>query len=358
MKCGRCEILPNDYIVNGTLYLVPPIEAVAKGLTAYLSDIEANFSEPYPGVYAIDLKDDLLIRLCGEYLYLLGSPEQRDTKSLIIPPGLTPSIQELVQMQPLSTLLARIQGQWLIEMLREDRITSYFQPIVSCNPGNDIYGYECLLRGFGSDGQAVSPGLMFEVARKGDLLFYLDRAARLSAIASAKKNGMTGKLFINFNPTSIYTPEYCLQTTLQAIQEAGIDHDEVVFEVVESDEVKDIAHLIKVVDFYRNKGFRIALDDLGAGYSSLNLLHRLRPDYIKIDMEIVRNVHNDSYKAKIASNILGLADDLGMITIAEGVENQREYEWFIQHGAKLAQGFLFGRPAPHAILAPTPPAGD
>ncbi|WP_173087018.1 EAL domain-containing protein [Fundidesulfovibrio magnetotacticus] len=328
---------------------MPPIDPVARGLRQFLESTGARFSEPYPGIYAIVLEDGALAALCGGFLCGLGEAEQRDTRSLIVEPGATPSIQELVQMQSLAALLARFQGQWLVEVLKAGRITSHFQPIVSCEDPGEVHGHECLLRGFEADGTLVAPGRMFDVARRGDLLFYLDRAARISAIESASRAGLEGKLFINFNPTSIYTPEYCLQTTLQAISAAGISHESIVFEVVESDEVKDTGHLVKVVEFYRAKGFRVALDDLGAGYSSLSLLHRLRPDYIKIDMEIARGVHEDPYKARVASTILDMARDLGMLTIAEGVETEGEHQWFRRNGADLAQGYLFGKPSPGGI---------
>ena len=343
-KCCRCEALPENYPVEGTLFIAPPIAPLAASLKRYLQGLGAVWSEPYPDIFAVELVPGMLLGMCRDFFCTLGKAELADCKSLILSGGRTPSVQELVQMQPLSMLMARIQGEWLVELLREERITSYFQPIVACDSGCGVFGYECLLRGRDPQGGMVPPGLMFEVARDADLLFHLDRAARLKAIGQAQAHGVSGKIFINFNPTSIYNPSYCLQTTLAAIRDSHYPPADIVFEVVESDTVSDLKHLVDVMDFYRAEGFKVALDDLGAGYGSLNLLHHLRPDYLKLDMELVRDVDKNPYKARIAANLLELAGALGVVSIAEGIETVEEFNWCKRNGATLAQGYLFGKP--------------
>lgn len=103
------------------------------------------------------------------------------------------------------------------------------------------------------------------------------------------------------------------------------------------------------------------MDDLGSGYSSLNLLHRLRPDFVKLDMQLIRGVHADPYKATMASRLLGLARDLGVLSVAECVETPEELEWVREHGADYVQGYLVARPGnpPRlgAALTTTPGAG-
>src|SRR5262249_43989437 len=108
-------------------------------------------------------------------------------------------------------------------------------------------------------------------------------------------------------------------------------------------------------------GFLVALDDLGAGYSSLTLLTRLRPDFVKLDVELVREVDIDAYKANIAAKLLELAHSIGIQTIAEGVETLGEWQWLREHECDYVQGFFFGRPdsPPSPVLpppiAPMPP---
>ncbi|WP_245587760.1 EAL domain-containing protein [Desulfovibrio inopinatus] len=265
---------------------------------------------------------------------------------MILAQGYEPTVKDFIGMQQLSSLVARLQGSWLINLLQEERLTAFFQPIVQVAQPDVAYGYECLSRGIDSAGAYIAPNKLFGVAKSADLLFNLDRACRLAVIREASFHGIDKKLFINFNPTSIYKPEYCLKTTLAAIKKAGIPSEQVVFEVVESEDVGDTEHLTRILDYYRNRGFKVALDDMGAGYSSLNLLSKLKPDYMKLDIELIRHVDKDLYKAKITENLLQLARDLNVLSIAEGVETIDEWNWIKSHRADFVQGYLFAKPAP------------
>jgi len=94
-----------------------------------------------------------------------------------------------------------------------------------------------------------------------------------------------------------------------------------------------------------NACFAVALDDLGAGYSSLNMLSELRPDCVKLDMGLLRNVHADPVRSMVAANMLDLARALGIRSIGEGIESMEEFDWLAKNGADYAQGYLFARPA-------------
>ncbi len=115
--------------------------------------------------------------------------------------------------------------------------------------------------------------------------------------------------------------------------------------MTESEEIKDQKRLKRILDSCRESGFKVALDDLGAGYSSLNLLSSLRPDFVKLDASLIRDVDCDPYRAMIASRLLKLAKDLGVTVVAEGVETEEQWLWLITHGVDFVQGFFFGRPA-------------
>ncbi|MGI9048709.1 MAG: EAL domain-containing protein [Rubrobacteraceae bacterium] len=230
-------------------------------------------------------------------------------------------------------------------MMRERRLTIHFQPIVAAkNPGGDVFAYECLLRGLDTDGGLGNPEIMFEGAEGAGLLFNLDRDARTTAIRRAAEHGIESNIFINFNPTSIYDPVYCLRSTMKAFEETNLRTEQVVFEITEGQRVKDTRHLLNIIDYYRDAGFRIALDDLGAGYSSLNLLSKLKPDFVKLDIELVRDVGVDPYKTQVAAKILEMANGLGVGVVAEGVETEEEWRWLGEHGADYVQGYLFARP--------------
>lgn len=168
----------------------------------------------------------------------------------------------------------------------------------------------------------------------------------MTAIRSAAPLCGSAKIFVNFNPTTIYKPEYCLASTMAALEEQGLTQSDVVFEVVESDRIADVDHLRSILGFYRDRGFEVALDDLGAGYNSLTSLNDLRPDYMKLDMDLCRGVNLDPYRATIAKNLIVLARDLGIATIAEGIETEDEAIWFTNAGIDYIQGFYFARPRP------------
>jgi len=126
----------------------------------------------------------------------------------------------------------------------------------------------------------------------------------------------------------------------------------VVFEIIESEHLPEMALMRKIVGYYRDNGFGVALDDVGAGYSSLSALLELRPDYVKIDRALLDGVDRDPGKSLVASKLLETAQGLGLQTIAEGIERREEWEWARENGADFVQGYLFARPAAPPPLPP------
>jgi len=246
----------------------------------------------------------------------------------------------------LESLLGRIESRWLVAMIGEDRLTSHYQPIVRTGDGEQIFAFEALIRGDDGQGGVVSGGRIMGAAREADLLFQIDYAARASAVSHRPTERAGTKLFINFSPAAIYDPVFCLRETVSLVEQHAIAAEEIVLEVTESEEITDLDHLKNILSYYRARGFGVALDDLGAGYASLNMLHELRPDYVKIDMDLISGVQADPVKATIAAKVLETADALGAPAIAEGIETQADLDWVRQHGAPLAQGYFFGRPSP------------
>lgn len=352
--CSRCESLPAPIPEQGTLFIAPPVAPTSNAIMGYLKQMGMDYYTLHEGIFAVRFKCEQLNRLCNEFLVEVSELELKDTKCLILADKEELTFHHLTQMQPLQSILARVQGKWLFETLQEKRVYSHFQPIVEAGNPSSVFAYECLARGKSADGEVISPVIMFDIAAKADLLFNLDRACRMSAIEGCVKFGLKENIFINFTPGTIYNPEYCLQTTMRAINKAGISPEQIIFEVVETEKITNVEHLLSILEYYRKNGFKVALDDLGAGYSSLNLLTRLKPDFVKIDMELIRNVDSDPYKAVITENLINMARELGTRTITEGVETLEEWNWVRNKGADYVQGFLFARPAapPESIHVP------
>ena len=296
-------------------------------------------------------QDDLVsIRVpAGELMTLLEPlaqaltlDERMSVRAMFAPAGEPPQLSDHFETGSLSRFVARRRSGWLIDMLREDRLTAVFQPIVGVADGR-VFGYESLMRGIDADG-VVDPPPILSVAGESGLMCQIDEAARWIAIREAARHEIRSKIFINFAPTAADDPVECLRKTVSLLAECGIDHDQVVFEIVESDRITDLPRLQWLLSQYRDHRFKVALDDVGAGYSTLTMLQGVRPDYSKLDADLIRNVHTDAYKAVLLSKLLEASRELGVKTIAEGVESVGEYEWLCAHGADYVQGFYVARP--------------
>ncbi len=361
MPCSACETLPVLPQGPGRLFLWLPIpHSHHKLLTALTADsLEAETSahrgiQPLENLgLAIPIREESLQSTLEQMAGILTTEELHSSRALFLSGDAEPQWQDCGRVEPLLQLLHRVRARLLLQILAENRLTSYFQPIALARDPGQVVAHEALMRGIDADGKLIGPGLLFDMAREAHLLYQLDLAARRTAIQVATQQNLEGDLFINFNPTAIYDPAFCLRSTVWAIGRAGIPPERVVFEVNESDRSQDIRHLQDILRFYREAGFRMALDDLGSGYGSLNLIHQLHPDVIKLDMQLIRGVDQDPYKAIIAQKILELAQSLEITTVAEGVETAAELQWVQQHGVDLVQGYLIGKPAPTPVRTPS-----
>ncbi|BAY76321.1 diguanylate cyclase/phosphodiesterase with GAF sensor [Nostoc linckia NIES-25] len=341
----------------GKFFLWFPVSHTLTKVTSYLKklSIEYELMHQRPGL-SLNCKAGQAQEIARNLSQLLAPRELKETQVLFIQGAIQPQLQDFSDIASLQRFIKFSQSEWLVEMLASERFTNHFQPIVSIQDTSQIYGYESLLRGMDEEGNLVPPESIFELASEAGLLPQLDRVARLNTINEFSRYQLSGCIFINFAPTALYDPVYCLRSTVEAIDKAGIDHRRVVFEVVESDNPQDLAHLKAVLQYYRDSGFLVALDDLGSGYSSLNLLHQLRPDFIKLDMQLIRDVHQDLYKASITEKLLEITQKLNIQTVAEGIECIEELNWLRERGATFGQGYLIAKPT--AVPIATTPHFD
>jgi EAL domain-containing protein (putative c-di-GMP-specific phosphodiesterase class I) len=324
-KCEQCESIPHAPDLAGVLHLRFPQAHTAGKVISALSELNLPF-ETAGLVLSVPVGLPAAAGVLNA-LASLSALEQEQARALVQPDAkanLTPA--DSLETTSVAALVARVQSHSLVAMIEERRLATAFQPILSAENGTTLFAHECLLRGL-EGGQLVSPDKLFDLARRAGLLFQLDLAARQTAIRSAACYETNGKFFINFTPASIYDPTFCLRSTVRTLREHSLAPEQIVFEVVESDHNPDVGHLKEILEFYRAAGFGVALDDVGSGYSGLNMLHTLRPDYMKLDMQLIRGIDGDPYKALIAAKLLETAQALGMKTIAEGVETPGEHAW-------------------------------
>lgn len=347
MSC-RCQTLPNLSVKGGKLFLTFfdqfLLRKVSKALQALNYDCQSEGQLLRVTSDDIEALIQLLCRDCG-----LSTSDNMNIQLLVTAAdakNVDPS--ELTKMRPLATWCSQFNAQELLDVLQHKRLLVHFQPIIRVQD-QSIYAHEALIRGLSPEGMIIPPNLLFGQAKDAELLFNLDRMCRETIMHSAAKLNYFGRLFINFLPSAIYNPENCLSTTLALAERYGFDPHKLIFEVVETERIDDINHLRSILDYYRAKGFKTALDDMGSGYSSLNLLANLSPNIIKIDRELITNINQEPIKQAIVGGIMGMAKQTGIMTLAEGVETEDEWHYIRQQGFDLVQGYYFARPAPEPL---------
>lgn len=243
-------------------------------------------------------------------------------------------------------VFAPLDATPLVRILQSGRIQSFFQPVFQSDC-ETVWGYECLMRGLADDGSLLMPKQLLAWASQERLIFMLDRICRETHIrnaASVLPDNVA--ILINFLPTAIYEPTFCLRTTIAAAKLAGIEPKRVIFEVVETENVQDTNHLASILNEYRKSGFRVALDDVGSGFAGLTMLADLNPDLIKIDRELVQGAARSEMHRIIVRALVQIARASGSLVLAEGVETEEELALMKSFGIDLFQGFLLGRPTP------------
>ena len=219
----------------------------------------------------------------------------------------------------------------------EVNFTYAFQPIVDVHEKN-IFSYEALIRGKNNE----SPKAVFSQICKADLLEF-DQLARETALKMASNLGVCCYINLNFMPRCLQSSEYIL-ATLEALKKNGLSQNQLIIEITEEEVIHDQKKFINHINKFRGTGIKVAFDDFGAGYSGLNLLANFQPDMIKLDMELIRNIHTHGPRQAIVKAIIQACIGLGIEVIAEGVETLDEYHWLKEQQIYLFQGYLFAKP--------------
>lgn len=254
------------------------------------------------------------------------------------------NFRSILGAKTLQRYLNLIEDSTFFDIINNSSLTSHFQPIIKASD-KSIYGYEALIRGVKENGDLMFPDVLFEKSQRNDLNFKLDRMCRESALKTAAVKKIKQKVFINFLPTSVYDPEFCLRSTVKWAKQLEFDPKNIIFEVVETESVKDKKHLIKILDYYKKEGFSVALDDVGEGYSSLNMLVDIHPDIIKVDRNIIQNIDKDTLKQSTYKALYTLANENGIAVLAEGIEREEELAMIESIGVDYIQGYYFGKPS-------------
>jgi len=210
------------------------------------------------------------------------------------------------------------------------------QPILRAADGS-VFGYEALLRTH--EPSLSDPTAVLGAAERLGQLERLGRIVRARAALPVLGDGMA--LFVNLHPSDLLDPELVEPSSALAL----IAH-RVVLEITERASLDNVDNVRSRVRALRDLGFRIAIDDLGAGYAGLTSFALLEPDIVKLDMALVRGVDTKSVQQKLVASMTHLCKDMGLLVVAEGIETSSERDTLIDLGCDLLQGYLFARPGP------------
>ncbi len=248
----------------------------------------------------------------------------------------------------------RVQGERaaeLIVILREARLTTHYQPIVDFEQGS-IMGYEALTRGPINTCFEV-PKALFACSDRVHLSTVLDDLCRREALRNARGFDTSKKLFLNSLPEALGAPGAVENGLRSVMEEMAILPRNVVLEITERTAIEDFEAFGREMDRLRRQGFLVAIDDVGTGYSSLQTISEVQPDFIKVDISLIKNIHQSLIKQELVRSLLNVGARIRAQVIAEGIETEEEYRALRACGVRYGQGFFFARPAPTF----GPPAG-
>jgi len=235
-------------------------------------------------------------------------------------------------------------------LLEEERIETFYQPIFRAGDLG-LWGFECLARARDESEHVIEAEQLLAWARQERLTFMFDRVCRETHIRNAAAAGLPdeARIVVNFLPTAIYDPAFCLASTEAAVRSTGLDTSRLIFEAVESDEVSDRERFVAILGHYRDGGYRVALDDMGVGHAGLLMLAELEPDIIKIDHGLIAKAATSPRHLGSCEALVRLGKVCGASILAEGIETREQLRMMTELGVDCVQGFLLGRPAPEPV---------
>lgn len=222
------------------------------------------------------------------------------------------------------------------------RIKIVYQPILEFST-NSILGWEALARGPEAS-HFHSPLELFNFAEETGLLFPLEKACRETAIKNIGNIQDNQKIFLNIHPKTLVDPNFKTGETMLFLQQYNINPENVVFEITERHSIKNFTIFYETLHHYRQQGYQVAVDDLGAGHNGLMSIAELKPEFIKIDISLTRGIETNPAKRALVEAVITFANKMDVKIIAEGIETSSQLETLISMGAHCGQGYFLARP--------------
>lgn len=244
----------------------------------------------------------------------------------------------------LQALIERLDTEEALRRaLREDELEMFYQPIFHAD--GTLFGCEALLRW---PAMGLTPDIFVAVAERSDLIVDLDRWVLRTVIQQvAEWSGLLDGRIVSINVSGRVLKSQNLSAWIKTDTQAfGVDPQRLQIEVTESVFIEGEDQAAGTLEAIRDLGCRVAIDDFGSGYSSFGYLYKFPIDTLKLDRSFMAQCPDSDVASAVIRSILKMADELGMVSIAEGVESERQAEWLIRAGCKALQGFLYEQALP------------
>ena len=232
----------------------------------------------------------------------------------------------------------------LLDLIVRERIVTAYQPILLMRD-RTVLGFEALSRGARGTGLEAADDL-FGAAEKHELHLELDRLCRARALLSSGRIPSNARIFVNTLPATIRDPQFRGKPLIDFLDRAQVSPDRLVIEITEKLVIENYGLFREAMAYFTDLGMSFAVDDVGAGYSGLESIARLKPHFLKIDISLVRDVHSSVVNREMVKAIISLGKGIGATVIAEGIQTAAETEALQAMGVDYGQGFILGRPDP------------
>jgi diguanylate cyclase (GGDEF)-like protein len=229
----------------------------------------------------------------------------------------------------------------LTELLAVGPIATALQPIVRLHD-RSIVGYEALTR-FSPRALFSTPDELFAAASTLHMEKAVDLACLRAALGEMPALGPVD-LFVNVLIGTLLNERQGLAALDDAVRHAGLDPASIVLEFSERDPVPNLSRLQRIAAQLRSAGYRIAVDDAGAGHASMQVIAELRPEFMKVDRALIHGIDSHRARRGLLVSLLSFSGHIGARLVAEGVETQRELDALLSLGVQYGQGWMLGRP--------------
>nr|WP_312290864.1 GGDEF domain-containing protein [Clostridium chromiireducens] len=227
-------------------------------------------------------------------------------------------------------------------IIENANIKSVFQPIISLIDGS-VMGYEALSRG-PKNSHMKNPEILLNIARKFNKLWEIEELFRSKALENISEKNINAKIFLNINPNIIDSSKFKNSFTKDYLKKYHLSSDNIIFEITERNDINDMSSFKETIEDWKNQKYKIAIDDAGSGNSGLNRIAHINPHYIKLDMELIRDVDKHSTKQAIIKSMHEFSKLTNCSLIAEGIETKDELRTLVDIGVQYGQGYFIQKP--------------